>query len=380
VADWFQRLADAGARPAGSWAFDALRVESLRPRVRVDTDERAIPHEVNWIGSAAHVAKGCYRGQETVSKVFNVGRPPRRMVLLHLDGSPEVLPETGDPVELGGRTVGRVGTVIQHHELGPIALALVKRSVPTEAELLTGVEDRVVQAAIDPDSEPPEHVGAGRETLERFKSRGSCGHPRDTGPSALAPRRPLEQDGAVIEVRIGGRRRIDRVLGPDFATDLDRLPLADLRQRRDEAAQEETDLSYLRCLLHARIDIVKAEQRRRRTGDESSLIDQLKNILADDSVGQRGRCQPLEPSRTTERSRRQIDALVSDAGLTDVGALSDEELDENLRRYTEQESTVSQFRREVQKVVDSINAEIAARYAQGTASVDQLLAEQRERD
>lgn len=171
VADWFQRLADAGARPAGSWAFDALRVESLRPRVRVDTDERAIPHEVNWIGSAAHVAKGCYRGQETVSKVFNVGRPPRRMVLLHLDGSPEVLPETGDPVELGGRTVGRVGTVIQHHELGPIALALVKRSVPTEAELLTGVEDRVVQAAIDPDSEPPEHVGAGRETLERFKSR-----------------------------------------------------------------------------------------------------------------------------------------------------------------------------------------------------------------
>jgi hypothetical protein len=184
----------------------------------------------------------------------------------------------------------------------------------------------------------------------------------------------------VIEVRIGGRRRIDRVLGPDFATDLDRLPLADLRQRRDEAAQEETDLSYLRRLLHARIDIVKAEQRRRRTGDESSLIDQLKNILADDSVGQRGRCQPLEPSRTTERSRRQIDALVSDAGLTDVGALSDEELDENLRRYTEQESTVSQFRREVQKVVDSINAEIAARYAQGTASVDQLLAEQRERD
>jgi hypothetical protein len=190
----------------------------------------------------------------------------------------------------------------------------------------------------------------------------------------------LEQDDAVIEVRIGGRRRIDRVLGPGFATDLDRLPLADLRRRRDEAAQEETDLSYLRRLLHARIDIVKAEQRRRRTGDQTNLIDQLRTILADESVGQRGRYQPLEPSRVTERSRRQIDALLADAGLTDVGALSDEELDDSLRRYTEQEATVSQFRREVQKVVDTINAEIASRYARGTASVDDLLAEQRERE
>lgn len=181
----------------------------------------------------------------------------------------------------------------------------------------------------------------------------------------------------MIEVRIGGRRRIDRVLGPGFAVDLDRLPLTDLRQRRDDAAQEETDLSYLRRLLHARIDIVKAEQRRRSSGDEGSLLDQLKHILADDTVGQRGRHQPMEP-RTVEQSRRQIDALVSDAGLSDVGARSDDELDESLTRYTEQESTVSQFRREVQAVMDAINAEIAGRYAEGTASVDELLAEQRD--
>lgn len=139
----------------------------------------------------------------------------------------------------------------------------------------------------------------------------------------------------MIEVRIGGRRRIDRVLAPGFATELDRLPLTDLRQRRNDAAQEETDLSYLRRLLHARIDIVKAEQRRRSSGDQGSLVDQLKHILADESVGRRGRHQPLEPSRTTERSRRQIDALVSDAGLSDVGARSDDELTESLRRYTE---------------------------------------------
>lgn len=182
----------------------------------------------------------------------------------------------------------------------------------------------------------------------------------------------------MIEVRIGGRRRIDRVLGPGFATDLDRLPLTDLRQRRDDAAQEETDLSYLRRLLHARIDILRAEQRRRSSGDEGSVVDRLSEILRDDEVGRRGRHQPLEPSRLTEGSRRRIDALVADAELSDLGALSDDALARNLTKFAEQEATVSQFRREVQAVMDTVNAEIAARYAQGTASVDQLLAEQRD--
>lgn len=157
-------LARAGARPAGSLAYEALRVESLRPRLGVDTDAKTIPHEVGWIGPAVALNKGCYRGQETVSKVANVGRPPRRMVLLHLDGSADALPETGDDVLLDGpaeptaeRTaegtaVGRVGTVVQHHELGPIALALVKRSVPVDAGLVTAG----TAAAIDPDSVPPD--------------------------------------------------------------------------------------------------------------------------------------------------------------------------------------------------------------------------------
>ena len=169
LVDWWKRLTDAGARAAGSWVFDALRVESLRPRLGVDTDERTIPHEVGWVGSAAHVAKGCYRGQETVSKVHNVGRPPRNLLLLHLDGSPEITPETGDPVLLDGRTVGRIGTVIQHHELGPIALALVKRSTPVDAELLAGSEDNLVQAAIDPDSVPSEQPAPGRAAAAQLR-------------------------------------------------------------------------------------------------------------------------------------------------------------------------------------------------------------------
>lgn len=149
---WLSRIEAAGARPAGTIAFEALRVESLQPRLHTDTDERTIPHEVGWIGPAVHLTKGCYRGQETVARVANLGRPPRRLVLLHLDAGDEELPVTGDPVMSQGRKVGRVGTVTQHHELGPIALALLKRSVPADAELIAGVDDRAAPATIAPES------------------------------------------------------------------------------------------------------------------------------------------------------------------------------------------------------------------------------------
>jgi len=153
---WWERLTAAGARAAGTVAFEALRVETLRPRLHVDTDDRTIPHEVGWIGSAVHLTKGCYRGQETVARVANLGRPPRRLVLLHLDAGDETLPVPGDPVLRDGRAVGRVGTVALHHEQGPVALALVKRSVPVDAELVAGTDDRAAPAAIDPSSVPPE--------------------------------------------------------------------------------------------------------------------------------------------------------------------------------------------------------------------------------
>lgn len=160
--DWWLKLTRAGARAAGSWAFDALRVAAVQPRLGVDTDERSIPHEARWIDSAVHLNKGCYRGQETVSKVQNVGRAPRRTVLLHLDGAPEILPETGDPVTHGSRTVGRVGTVVTHHELGPVALAALKRSAPLDGELTAGTGDRAIQAAVDPDSVAPDTPAPGR--------------------------------------------------------------------------------------------------------------------------------------------------------------------------------------------------------------------------
>lgn len=161
----WQRLVQAGAAPAGSWAYEAIRAATLRPRLGIDTDERTIPHEVGWIGPAVHLEKGCYRGQETVARVANLGRPPRRMVLLHLE-SPEQAPTTGDPVRAGERVVGRVGTVVTHHELGPIALALVKRSIDPTTPLLAGE----AAASIDPASIPPDTgEPPGRAALRRLR-------------------------------------------------------------------------------------------------------------------------------------------------------------------------------------------------------------------
>ena len=171
-AAWQNRLIQASVRPAGVWAFEAHRVAALRPRLGVDTDERTIPHEVGWIGGpgegAVHLDKGCYRGQETVARVHNLGRPPRMLVLLHLDGSAE-RPSTGDAVLAEGRAVGRIGTVVEHVDLGPVALALLKRGVPANTGLATG-PDGCVAAAIDADSLPPaEEVGAGRRAVERLR-------------------------------------------------------------------------------------------------------------------------------------------------------------------------------------------------------------------
>jgi folate-binding protein YgfZ len=140
-------LLAAGAVLAGMGAYEALRVEARRPRFGVDSDHRTIPNELEWLRTAVHLDKGCYRGQETVARVHNLGRPPRRLVLLHLDGVSEDLPESGAPVLSGSREVGRVGTVVRHHELGVVALALVKQSVQPDAALTVGGS----AASIDPD-------------------------------------------------------------------------------------------------------------------------------------------------------------------------------------------------------------------------------------
>ncbi len=134
------QLPASGSRPAlaGTWAAEAGRVAAWRPRLGHESDHRTIPHEVDWLRTAVHLQKGCYRGQETVARVHNLGRPPRRLVFLHLDGSEHTLPAHGDPVTAGERQIGFVTTAARHHELGPIALALVKRNTAPDAPLTAG--------------------------------------------------------------------------------------------------------------------------------------------------------------------------------------------------------------------------------------------------
>jgi hypothetical protein len=145
-------LRAGGAAMAGMWAYEALRIEARQPRLGLDTDFRTVPHEVGWIETAVHLDKGCYRGQETVARVHNLGHPPRRLVFLHLDGSDDRLPAHDDPVELDGTAVGFVGSAARHYELGPIALAMVKRTVPVDRPLLAGGVDAAQEVIVPPDA------------------------------------------------------------------------------------------------------------------------------------------------------------------------------------------------------------------------------------
>ncbi|MFG2194702.1 YgfZ/GcvT domain-containing protein [Streptomyces sp. NPDC048639] len=150
-----ESFAEANGPAIGIMAMEALRVEGHRPRFGLETDHRTIPHELGWLESAVHLDKGCYRGQETVARVHNLGKPPRRLVFLHLDGSEVKLPGHGAPVRLAadgeeGRQLGFVTTSARHHELGPIALALVKRNVPTDAQLIADTTAAAQEVVVEP--------------------------------------------------------------------------------------------------------------------------------------------------------------------------------------------------------------------------------------
>ncbi|UOE46003.1 CAF17-like 4Fe-4S cluster assembly/insertion protein YgfZ [Agromyces larvae] len=179
LGDAAHAVAAGRVQAAGSLAAEALRIAAWRPRFATEVDERSIPHELDWLQSAVDLGKGCYRGQETVAKVLNLGRPPRRLVLLHLDGSDTVLPVAGEPVvalkarpepepgaEPERRAVGAITSSAMHHELGPIALAVIKRAVPAGIPLI------VESHGID--------VAAGQQEVV----------PADAGPEVDIPRLP----------------------------------------------------------------------------------------------------------------------------------------------------------------------------------------------
>jgi folate-binding protein YgfZ len=144
----------AGERPvAGMWAFEAARIAARIARPGLDTDHKTLPHEIGFIEDAVHLSKGCYRGQETVARIHNLGHPPRRLVFLHLDGSADRLPAHGAPLTLDdGTTVGFIGSSARHFELGPIGLGLVKRSVDIGATLLADGVAAAQEVVVPPDA------------------------------------------------------------------------------------------------------------------------------------------------------------------------------------------------------------------------------------
>ncbi len=149
--DRLTAYAEAAGPACGLWAFEALRIARGEPRFGVDTDGRTIPNEAGWIPSAVHLDKGCYRGQETVARVHTLGRPPRRLTLLHLDGSENRLPDPGTELKHGDKVIGFVGSSARHHELGPIALAMVKRNVPLDATLTADGLVAGQEVVVDPE-------------------------------------------------------------------------------------------------------------------------------------------------------------------------------------------------------------------------------------
>ncbi len=180
-----QRLADAAmagsTRLAGLVAVDALRVAAWRPRWATEVDGRALPHEVDWLRTAVHLSKGCYRGQETVAKVHNLGHPPRRLVALQLDGSDAELPRRGAVVRLGDAEVGAVTSVALHYEQGPVALALVRRTTPVDQALTVDTEAGPIAAAQEVVVPPDAGATAGVPRIPRLGRRAAAQAPPRPG-------------------------------------------------------------------------------------------------------------------------------------------------------------------------------------------------------
>lgn len=181
----------------------------------------------------------------------------------------------------------------------------------------------------------------------------------------------------------GGQRRIDRVLAPEFLSDLASLTLEEVRARRQDADQEEVDLSYLRRMLQGRSEIAAAELSRRGTaaegaaGSEAEVVSRLAAAMTDDSHDRSpaqglGRYRSVEPSQVGD-TRRQGESLLATSGMSDPGALDEGQLSHLLARLADEEHEVSAARKSVQSVLDALSAEVTRRYRDGSATVDTLL-------
>ena len=175
-----------------------------------------------------------------------------------------------------------------------------------------------------------------------------------------------------------GTRRIDRVLAEDYLSGLGEAPIAEVRELRKEAEQEEVDLSYIRRMVQGRLDVIRAELNRREGNGSGNLVEDLAGILADEPRGPArglGRHVTVEQSRA-DSHRRYVEALVADVDLSDVANRTADQLAHAMHTLSEEEQSLSAKRRQVQQVMDACSAEITRRYRDGEAQVETLLGEQ----
>ncbi|CED90880.1 YgfZ/GcvT domain-containing protein [Actinomyces succiniciruminis] len=194
-----------GRSLAGSLAWEALRVEAGRPRWGREVDARTIPHELDWLRTAVHLNKGCYPGQETIARTLNLGRPPRRLTILQLDGFTGQLPVPGANVRLGERVVGTVTSVARHVDYGPMALALLRRGVPADAPL-------TVDIVAEAEEEETESATGSREEPEAVARVDAAQEPL-VSPEGRAQATPAERPGAGLGRREARGQEVNRRQG-----------------------------------------------------------------------------------------------------------------------------------------------------------------------
>ncbi|MGW0465805.1 RsiG family protein [Streptomyces sp. NPDC003027] len=185
--------------------------------------------------------------------------------------------------------------------------------------------------------------------------------------------------GPVPLIRIGGAARppLQRTAAPALPEspqpDIAGLRLPELRALRRDAQGDEADLSYVRRMLQGRIDILRAELAR-RTDPEAPVLDRLSEILAD--APSRLRTSARHVTLSTPRSEeycRLATEMLSEVELSDLSARTDEELHRAMGRLAGYEQQVSRRRQQLQRTADDCSAEIARRYREGEAQVDDLL-------
>lgn len=171
------------------------------------------------------------------------------------------------------------------------------------------------------------------------------------------------------------QRRIDQIKAPDFAIDVEAMPIDELRTKRRMCDSLDKEYAYYRRLLHGRMDLLSFELRRRRGDEQRSLIEALPEILSgphgDPNPGSRS--MDIELPELPDIGRRDLDKVLQDDFLAHIGDFSDEDLADIQRRLVEAEHDLSEDRRIVFQTYDNLQSELARRYREGLADPTELI-------